>query len=344
MNENENTLPFAPTELDQAVNAFISTAQKEFGEPEPADGVLESAPSVESTPEVGAPNVPVETASSPLGPEDPTERGLERLVAREVELREREVKLARETSEIEALRARLRELEPRAMSPELLNKLKLSPADGLRALGLDPDEIIRTALAEKIGDKATPEMRDLLEKTKLRREMEALRAQVQEAERQRAAQAYYSQVANGAQSFLSKHEELSKHSPTVAHVAKTAPERAYNEIMEEITRDAASRARQEPNGDILSYEDAAKRVEARWSGLKKMLGAESVAAQLPVIPASTPGASAAPPETKQNVGKSTPATIKPPEKPLAPWLRTSKDEEDAIKSAIAEWNRAEFNK
>lgn len=326
--QNEIENPFAPTEIDSAVNEFISTAQTEFGAPEvPAPDLSATVPANEPSPPANTPD------PAPAASQDPSERGLERLVAREVELREREARISGAEKEIETLRGRLRELEPRALSSEHLDKIRLSPADGLRALGLDPDEVIRTALVQKLGDKADPQLKEMLERTRLQKEMMALKAQVQEAERRQAAQAYFNQVANGARDFLAK-EELSKHGALVAQVAKNNPDRVYSEIMEEITRDAAARASQEPNGNILPYEEAVKRVEARWSGFQKLLG----------TPASTQGISAAPTETKQNVVKETPkappSTIKPPEKPLAPWLRTSKDEEDAIRMAIAEFNKA----
>lgn len=340
-NDETNASPLpGPTELDTQVNEFISTAAKEFAIEEPS----ESAPALETTESVSpAPSEPAPTAApAPSGTvSDPADRGLERLVAREVELREREARLSGAEAEMAALKTRLRELEPRAITQEQLDNIRLSPAEGLRALGLDPDEVIRQALVQKLGDKADPQLKEMLERTRLQKEMMALKAQVQEAERRQAAQAYYASVANGAQGYLSKVEELSKHAPTVAHVAKTAPERAYLEIMDEITRDAATRARQEPNGDIISYEEAAKRVEARWSGLKKMLGVDAsgnpVSASTPSVPSAGPA-----PETKPNVGqKSGPAKVTPPEKPLAPWLRASKDEEDAIRAAIAEWQRSE---
>lgn len=330
MSQNEEVSPlFAPSELDNAVTEFISTVQTEYNdEPAVEASVAPSQPAPE-TPVLPAPEA-VKT------PQEPAERGLERLVAREVELRERETRVSGTEKEVEALRTRLRELEPRAFSEELLNKIKLSPQDGLRAIGLDPDEIIRTALAEKIGDRADPQTRELLERTRLRKEMESLKAQVQEAERRTAAQAYFNQVANGARGFLSQESEVSKHAPIVAQVARVNPDRVYQEIMEEITRDAAVRSRQEPNGDVIPYSEAAKRVEARWGAMKALLAE-------PLAKVESPNASMPTPETKQNVTKS-PSTIKPPDRPLAPWLQRVPDEETAIRDAVAEWRRAETQK
>lgn len=323
-----------PTEIDTAMADFISEAQKEFAyDPEDHAAPVSPSPEALEAPAPAPAGEETKVAEAVIPAPAPEDRGLERLIAREMELRERETAFSREKAEMEAVRARVRELESKQVPEDILTQIKLSPNEGLRRLGLDPDEIVRNALAEKLGDKAPPEVRELLEKTKLRREMESLRAQVMEAERRQAAQAYYNQVANGAREYLVKGEEISKHAPTVAQVVKHNPDRVHQEIMEEITRDAQVRASREPNGNVMSYEDAAKRVEARWSAMKSLFAPESPAV------ASTPA------PTMQNVAKETPkpppSQIKPPEKPLAPWLQTSKSEEDAIRAAIDEWRRAE---
>lgn len=324
-----------PNELDTAMSAFIKETQAEFAAAAPADPV-EEAPAPETPAE---PVVPTELA---IAAEEPAvERGLERLVAREVELRERETRLAGAQKEMEALHARIRDLESRALSPELLDKIKWSPQEGLKALGLDPDEVVKAALVEKMGDKANdPETRALLERSKMRKEMEQLRAQVLESERKQAAQAYFATVQNGAVEFTRKLDGLSKETPTVSAIAKNNPERVFQEIMEEITRDAASRAAREPGGDIISYEEAAKRVEQRWSAMKALFGGP--------LPGETPkpAPNAGMPTPKTNVEakpdvKSPPSTIKPPEKPLAPWQQRDVDADEGIRAAIAEWRRAE---
>lgn len=319
-----------PTDIDLAVKDFIAEASKEFAynEPEPE---IPTEPTAEVTTE--QPNTaPVETPNP-----DPAERGLERLVAREVELRERETRLAGTEKEVEALRAHIRDLESRQISEDILNQIKLSPSSGLRALGLDPDEVVRSALVEKLGDKANdPEIKEMMERNRLRREMEALKGQIQAQERQRAAQEYFSKVASGANEYARNHDGLGKHAPTVAAVAKTNPDHVYAEIMEEITRDAAVRAAREPNGDVISYEEAANRVEKRWSAMKKLL----VPGQEPGNPVTTPpGAASTQPKTSVEAKVTPPSTVKPPDKPIAPWLQKNLDNEEAIRLAIAEYNR-----
>lgn len=327
-----NDSPFSPTEIDTQVNDFISEISKEFIPDEPAPAPVAAAPVIE------APADPAKPAEQPNSVADPTERGLERLVAREVELREREKNVESASKEIETLRARLQELEPRALTPELLDKIKLSPSDGLRALGLDPDEVVRTALMEKLGDRAnTPEMRDMMEKVRIRKEMEALKSQVQEAERRQQAQAYFAQVSTGANEYVKNTEGLSRHAPTVAEVAKHNPDRVFQEIMEEITRDASVRSAKGDTGDIISYQEAAMRVDKRWSAMKAMFVPST-----PTVSPSPAGMTPAttPVEAKTEV-KSPPTTIKPPDRPLAPWLQGEKDLEDGISAGIQEWKRIE---
>ncbi len=320
---------YEKTEIDTAMESFISEAQKEFApEPEETAPVVaqESAPQ----PDTALPN----TAESEKPTTDPAERGLERLVAREMELRERENRLSQSSAEMEALRARVREMESRQISEDLLNKIRLSPNEGLRHLGLDPDEVVRQALVEKLGDKAdTPEIREMLERNRLRREMESLKAQIQAQERERAAYEYYSKIASGANQFVRDTSGLEKHAPTVSQVAKSNPERVYSEIMEEIQRDAQVRMAREPNGDVISYEEAAKRVEKRWSDLKSLI--------LPQNQPSTPSPTTPVAAKPSNPPPQTPnISVKPPEKPLAPWLQRNVDQEEALRLAIAEYNKA----
>ncbi len=342
MSENVETapVPYGATEIDVAAADFIKSMEAEYKTAEPVDEVLVSDSDSVATPVEnsadGTTPAPVTTEPQSNTVEDPTERGLERLVAREVELRTRETALAGKEAEIAALRARLGELESGVLSPELVNKLKHSPTDGLRALGLDPDDVIRLALAEKMesmGKPLDPAIAAKFEQSKTRKEVEALRAQLMESERKAAATAYYNQIASGAQQYV-LNSELSKHAPTVAVVAKTAPDRVFAEIMEEITRDAQVRAVREPNANPMSYEDAAKRVEARWSDYSKLLNPNPVA--------STPQAkTTAPAQPAVNPPPKTNPTVKPPERPLAPWLQTVDIVEDGIKAGIMEYRRSE---
>jgi hypothetical protein len=199
--------------------------------------------------------------------------------------------------------------------------------------------VVRLALVEKLGDKANdPELKEMMEKSRMRREFEALKAQMQRAEYEKAAQEYYNQIASGANQYVRTPDGIGKHAPIVAEVAKTNPDAVFHEIMEEITRDARARAGREANGDPISYEEASKRVEKRWGAMKALLSpAQTPANQASTSPAKTP-VEAKPVVNPPNGAPS--GTVKPPDKPLAPWLQRNVDQEEAIRLAIAEYKRS----
>ena len=108
--------------------------------------------------------------------------------------------------------------------------------------------------------------------------------------------------------------------------------------MDEIARDASVRAGKDPSGAVLSYEDAAKRVEARWSEFRALISAP----QDPPPPQSTtaatkPALTAAPTKTSSN-GK--PAV---PPAPLTKKPPATYDEllNAAIAEGVAEYKRVE---
>lgn len=346
---NEVSAPttFGATSIDNDVSKFISELEQTYvdteSEMEDHKGGSPAPGEAQNTGNVGDFTANQAVDKSKVvndSKEDPTERGLERLVAREVELRERESRLASTEKEMEALRARLSELEPRAVTEDLLNKIKLSPSEGLRAIGLDPDEVVRAALVEKLGDRAnTPEMRETMERAKMRKEMEALKSQIRAAEMKQAAQEFYNKVDGGAREYVKNQEAISKYAPTVAAVLRTSPDHVYAEIMGEITRDAQVRSSREPDGDVISYEEAARRVETRWAGMKKLLAPETVVQPTPTPNASTPAPPGVAKTNAEAQVKSPPSNPKPPAAPLLPWLQLRQDEEEGIKEAIAEWKR-----
>jgi hypothetical protein len=103
-------------------------------------------------------------------------------------------------------------------------------------------------------------------------------------------------------------------------VAKADPDYARDEIMEEIVSEAKRQAATNPNGEPISYEEAASRVEKRFARLAKLLSVQN-------------GTN---PATK-NVKKPnvTPPSTKPATKPLAPWQRrTDSVEEQGLAEAM----------
>jgi hypothetical protein len=294
------------------------------------DAPTEPTVSHEGATEASAAPVEVQIAEKQVDPA--VERGLERLVAREVEVRGREEALSRRELEYKAIEARLKEAEARAIPTEFLKDLEETPTDTLKKLGLDPDDFIRRAIAERLPqDKVPDTLRSKINETKTQRQLRLLEAKVIEQQRAASAREYFTQVDNGARTFVSS--ELSKHAdsaPTVARVAKQAPDRVHHEIMQEIIADARARASQEPNGSALPYAEAVKRVEARWAEYHKLL-------------APSPEHSRQEPEkTVSQVAQAKPVSkTGVADKPLVPWLQREARDEDGIRAGILEWKKVQ---
>lgn len=321
-----------PSELDQAANDFIKEYAKEFKD-EPAESPAE----VTATDGTGNPGENPEAAASPAPPvapppETPEDRGVARLVEREVALRTREAELSNREARIAQLEAQLKELEDlkaRQTDPTLW---ETDPDEALKAEGKDPDLIVRQIIAKRMGKADDPQVRQVLENTRVNRRIADLERQLAEKERVQAAQAFVARVEAGAREHV--HKGIGEDAPTVAAVSKANPERVYREIMEEISRDAAQKARG-GGGDVLSYSEAVKRVEERWSVLRQALGLAQPAPQSP------PNASMKP-EANTGAPKKEPTPpIKAPDRPLAPWLQQANTEDEGIKAGVAEFRRLE---
>jgi len=325
MNDNEITVSSyqgGPSEVDRAAEDAITSISKQFDfsdavETDPVD-TLEASPesATEQTNTVEAPK-----------PGDVSDRGLERLVEREVALRARESELSAKERQFAELSARMKELEARAIPQDLSEKFGYAPEDALRAMGLDPDMIVEQVIANRMGKDAPPEVQGRIRDAGLRKELSELRNQLTEHQRMIAAQNYVTQVQTGAREYITR--GLTEQAlPTLSSVAKTNPERVYREIMEEISADARTRASGDPNGEALPYQEAAKRVEQRWAEFKTILSPG-------VQPTSTTGTATAPPKAPSN------PSVKPPERPIAPWLQRTETEEAGINAALAAWRKAE---
>lgn len=326
------------TELDTAMDAFIKETQAKFA-PEP-DEEIQNARDTEGnevptgeTQEVAGAEGQTPSGNTVEDPAKPEDRGLERLVEREVALRSRESALEARERAMADVEARIKALESRALPEDLKNKWEYAPDEAMRAMGLDPDMVVRQVIASRLGKDAPPEVQNTLESARIKREMHELRNQLLEHQRMVAAQQYVAQVQSGARTFITS--GLGQDVPTVASVAKTNPERVYREIMEEISRDAATRAHVEPTGDVLPYSEAAKRVEARWAEFKALM----VPAGQPQVQTSTTGAAPAQ-KPKTDVPPTTP-TIKPPERPIAPWLQKPDIEDEGIRAGLAAFKKAQ---
>jgi hypothetical protein len=327
-NTEEIRAPWQPTKLDDAAEALIREVEKDFV---PVD-TMDSAPA-EPSAEVGetAPSQ-TEPAKAVVAPPAPKE-DLSEAVRREMGLKAREEAVGAAEARLAAMEKELNALRSKQVPEDLVEALRYNTAETLANLGLEPDHVVRMVLAHRLGDKAPPELsKEIAEMTEKQRYEARIRALEQEnasQKRQAAARAYIEQVQAGAREFLGK-DGLSEYAPVVARVAKQNGERVFKEIMEEIERDASIKAMRDPQAPILTYEEAVRRVETRWADFSTVF----TPANDPTVPAKK--AESTPPKpTNSDTG-----TVKPPDRPLAPWLqRETELESEGLKAALVEFRR-----
>ena len=339
---NAPTAPWLPSELDKSAEALIKEMEKspeyDHSTDEPveftASGGVPVGEQTEETeqPASAAPEAPKspETALPDLVTSKP--EALSEFVRRELDLFRREEAMRAREAKLEA--ADLDKSTRRTLTaPEDITEgLRTSATATLEAMGLDPDQLVKMILADRLGDKAPPDLqREVSEASrdnKYSAKLRALEEKIASQERAAQARAYFDQVQAGAREYLGA-PALSEHAPTVARVAKHSPDRVFNEIMGEIQMDAQAKAVRDPSAPLMTYDEAAKRVETRWSELSKVF----------IAPAEQ-NAPAEPAKTQPKTPQHNQGTIKAPDRPLAPWLQRHTDVEDAgIKAALAEYKR-----
>jgi hypothetical protein len=292
----------------------------EFTEEELAEGEPEKV-----EPEVVA---PVEDKDDPA-----VARGMERLISREVSLQQKEAAFQVKEQRFQALEAELASLKTKMPAKDMQEQLPHSPSEVIKSLGHDPATIVRVMIAEQLkaaGKPVPAELQADLDKAEntrrdfaTRQEIAGLRAQLEQSKRADEHATFFNTVALGAREYVKTVD--SKAMPTLAEIATANPERAHREIMEEITNDARQRAAADPNGQPLTYPEAAKRVEARLSELKGLFGPMNANPKKPA-----PGKPTAPPQSK------------PPARPLKPWEKKGDDlYSEGIKAAEREFYRQE---
>jgi antitoxin component of RelBE/YafQ-DinJ toxin-antitoxin module len=220
-------------------------------------------------------------------------------------------------------------LESRGLPDNVLEQLKLRPTDTLKAIGVDPDSLIRIAIAEKMradGKEVPAELRAAIDKADSQRELQELRARLEAKDRAEQARAYYDQVNMGAREWLGQETNL-KDTQSVASAFKKDADFVHREIMSIIASDAS---RKGPNEKHLSYAEAAKIADKHWTKLKSILSDDNSA--------QPQGSKQAIP-TKANVSGGPPT--RPPEKPMAPWLQRHALAEEGVKAALQEFQRVE---
>lgn len=308
-------------EKDAEIDAFVAGEGKTPGV-EPKD--------VPDAAKVAA-EVKKESTSEPIPPLEESDRGLARLVEREVALRERETAIKSAESRLADMERRFKALEARAIPEDVLSKMEYEPEAALKHLGLDPEHLVRQVIANRLGKDATPEMRQSIEFAQMKKKIAAQEQALAEHQRRVAEQQYVAEIHSGAREYVNKGVS-EKDTPVLSTVAKANPDRVFREIMDEIAADARVRAAQDPYGQALPYSEAAKRVEARWAEFKSMIAPAS-----PETKTNTQPQEIAPKPAQPTTSK----VVSPPDRPRAPWLERRNEEEDGIRAALAAFRQSE---
>ena len=280
------------------------------GEDDPAEFAETEAPEPEDEPEV----------------EDPKfSRGIQRVVQRELAATERLKAAEAAEARAQATIAEAKKYENLRPTAEIAAMMDLDPIGAFKAMGKDPDTMIKLALAQQLGDSAPASLKEFAREATTKREIAQLRAQIAEQAQAQRANEYFNTIQLGAKQYVTS---VGDSTPTLALVAKADPDYARDEIMEEIVSEAKRAAVTDPNGEPITYEEAAKRVETRLSKLAKLLSVQNS-----MNPAN---------KNVKQPARVTPPATKSASKPLAPWARNSASiEEQGLAEAMRVYEQAE---
>lgn len=267
--------------------------------------------------------------TAPAAEEPEADHATERLVAREVELRTRETALQAEKAQIDAIRAENESLKAQVakISSEFVDDMRHRPFEALEAAGHDPEHTLRLLLAkkfEKDGKPVPAALRDEIREAQYEYKFKQQELKLQQIEQQRAQMAFVAKVESDAREYVSTKLGTSKDAPLVAKAAKTNPDRVYREIMDEVANEARAAAGKNPNAALLTFDEAARRVEKRWSEMAAMFGAP--AASTTTNAPTTQGAG------QSVVNNKNPKPAVPPSKPMM--KSPAKSEADLLNEAI----------
>lgn len=327
------TAAWLPSELDKSAEALISEMEKEFVHLEPEETSSNAEAGEVVSVEAAAEN-PSVVSGHDLA-KKPPELDLSEAVRRELGLSAREQTIAGLERDFQAMKLELDSYRRRDLPEDYRVGLQTQASRTLEAMGIDPAALVKQVLAERMGDKAPAELREEVARGskdwETSRKIRALEEKLEYQDKANQARTYFEGVQAGARKYVTD-VGINEHAPTVAKVAKRNSERVFAELMEEIQADAREKAVRDPKASLITYEEAARRVEKRWSELNTYLLPENASAtstkmsETPKIPPNT-----------QATG-----SIKPPDRPLAPWLNKSTDlESEGIKAALAEYRRLE---
>lgn len=337
----ESEITYAPpdagddTNLNDLAKSVIDEIQGEFDEangPKWGDPFVDGDDTADGadpaqTSQSGEPSAEPKTSDGEEEELEPKQaRAFERVVQRELAAKESESKAAARVAELDAKIKEFQGLQGLKSTKELMELARLDPVAAMKELGQDPIAMTKLALAQQLGDKAPQDLKDFAREYSRDREVRELRAQIARQEQSRAQQEYFNTVVTGAREYVSK--SVGDSTPTLAAVVKANPDRAHKEIMEEILKDASTRGPADPNGEPMTYQEAAKRVEERLAEWKVLLS----------VPNSTTTAST---KSTQKPNVTAPPQPKPPARPIRPWEQKNNLEEQGLQEALREFHKME---
>jgi hypothetical protein len=256
-----NNLPVGYSdELETHLNEYLTKLDTEADAEEAAKYLSTEEPDAEV--EV----VPEDTGKSTSGgevvkeAEQKDDPGLARLMAREKEVADRERSFEEKVAA--AVKSKL---------PDFRGK---GPEEVLRLAGLDPDLALKQMMFEKASDSnpVKAKLREELRDYHTKKELDSMRAELESRDAQARQQQYFQTVNDGARSYVEKVDE--KVAPVFSQLAKAELNYAHQRVMQEIIRDAQSRAARGEDGEPMSYEAAVKAVESDLSILAKVLASK----------------------------------------------------------------------
>lgn len=329
-------------EFRQAARDSIADIEAEFAASQAEERAREYGLDEPETPGDTEAPAPTETAPAPETPTAGEEdgdpklaRSIERLVQREVEVQAREARIKSIEGENASLRAQVAKFQAEAPPAEILAQFEHSPIAALKALGKNPQHIIRLAIAEDLkerGQPVPPELQTLLQNAHYESRMAALEAREMQQRQAEAARQEYNAFYLGTEAYVKQHVAASSKMPHLAKSVAADPAWVHSEIMEEIARDARTWVAGNPDRQPITFEQAALNVEARCAKMAALLGSGAGSAQVTTTT-----------QVQKPVGtSSTPPQPKPPAQPLKPWQRKEGNiYDDGIKEALREFNRVE---
>jgi hypothetical protein len=259
---------------------------------------------------------PVEAVAEEAQPEpekksEPAEEaGLKRLMAREEEVRAKEADFDRRVAEAVARKV-----------PDLRGK---SAEEVLTSLGVDVELAFKEMLYNRAsdGNPVKAKLKEELRDYQTKKELDTMRRELETRDMAEAQRKYFDTVSTGAREYVQKLDE--KVAPTLATVVKGGKsDWAHSKILGEIVRDAQDRLARGEGGDVLSYAEAAARVESDIKALAEVFTARKDADQ-----------------GRKAANLNSPSIAKP--KTTAVPVKTHDDlVEDAIQSAMKTWARSE---